>query len=241
MSVRVVHRLAIAVVLTAGLLVLLVPPAMACSRYRLEGIMSYRLGVFGFGQLPPGTPFAGIRLDELASAMNVITGITGDDASDAESRFDLRARCVQSYDHRVDVRVDATPTPAPDITVGSYAAIAGVAIPNSVACPGDLLIIFFKTPFLLPPQFLPSCLSSLPSAQFASVDTLELSDALAEGDEEIFTIFRLPFIVAYPVAYFVALIPSGSPITTPPLDLAVTVCQPTTDGAGRLIIPCTPL
>ena len=119
---------------------------------------------------------------------------------------------MQSNDHRVNT----TPNRRRNIAVGSYAAIAGVAIPNSVACPGDLLAIFIATPpFLCRRSSSPrACRTCRPSC-FRPVPTVELSDALGEGDEVTVTLFRLPFIVAYPVAYFVALIPSGSPITTP--------------------------
>jgi hypothetical protein len=230
---RAIRRLGVTAVLTTALLLLFVPPAMACRDYALGVRTNFRLGVRGFNELAPGTPFTGDRFDDIARGFQVITGISGDEASAAESNLELRARCTASYDERSGT--------TPDIAVGSYAAIAGIAIPDSDACPGDLLIVFLKTPFLLPPQFLPACLSQLPSAVFSSVDPLVLSDALGEGDVDTITLFHLPFIVASPVAYFALILPSGSPITAPPLDLLVTVCAPTTDGAGRLDIACAAL
>jgi hypothetical protein len=227
------RHLLCAAILTAGLCVLFVPSAIACTRYELTAEQRFTVGGFNLGSLSPGTVLDGTEADGVAVGFRIVIGAG---QGSAETAQDLRARCVQSYDRRFD----ETPRRAGDVAVGSYSALAGVAIPNSVACPGDLLVVFVSTPLFFPSQFLPACLASLPSVVFQSAE-VTLSADLGEGDEDIIPIFRLPFIIAYPVAYFVALIPSGAPITTAPADIAATVCVPTTDGAGRLIIPCTAL
>jgi hypothetical protein len=232
-----VKRALVAVALTGGLLVLSVPSALASRTFRVDIETALTLGALGFQSLPVGTDDIASQLSGYEHGMNIIFGISGNPEAPAQTKVNVKAKCVLGS----DARFDAAPPRAGDIAAGSYGAIAGVAIPNSDACPGDPLVLFVRTPFLLPPQFLPACLSNLPAVVFNSVDPLELSDELAEGDEETLPIFSVPFILAYPVAYFVALVPSGAPITTPPLQIAANVCAPTIDGAGRLLIPCFPI
>jgi hypothetical protein len=118
--------------------------------------------------------------------------------------------------------------------------LAGIVIPNSTPCPNDFLVVFLSTPPGGQTQVLPACLGQLPAVPFPAIPPITLSDEAAPGDQGFFELFRLPFLIDYPVAYFVALTTPGAPVSSVLTGaVAVTICVPGSDGLGGAIFNCS--